>query len=231
MQRRTGGEQRRRLHLTGEHARRRPRRPFFLQICRNRLTLRTNFAVKAVLGLNHADMGAISQRLAGICQRVHDRIARRRWILQRQIFARCALLPNRRCRDHNIAAAHSRIHAAAGTHTDKCICAALDQFFQRNRRRRPADARRAHRHAFAVQMSRIHMKFPIVRDFLRIVQKLRNDRAAPRIAGQNDIPPDILGSTLQVHLFSVDEHVTSLLPFRPHGRCGEYSFPPCCAES
>ena len=162
MQRRTGGEQRRRLHLTGEHARCRPCRPFFLQICRNRLTLRTNFAVKAVLGLNHADMGSISQRLAGICQRVHDRIARRRRILQRQIFARCALLPNRRCRDHNIAAAHSRIHAAAGTHTDKCICAALDQFFQRNRRRRPADARRAHRHAFTVQMSRIHMKFSIV---------------------------------------------------------------------
>ena len=84
--------ERRRFHLARERARSLPGLPFCGELVRDRHQRRADLAVKAVLGLDHADMVRIAELFCGLLEREHDVEVCRRRELDGQVFAACALL-------------------------------------------------------------------------------------------------------------------------------------------
>ena len=197
------------LHLAGERACRLPCLPLGGQLVRDWHLRGTDFAVKAVLGLDYARVIREAERLRRLMQRGNNRKIRDCRELDGEVLAARALLPDGAGGNDDIAALYLVHNAAGRADTDERVRAALDQLLHGDGSRRTADAGRAYRNRNAAQRACPQGVLTVVRDLLRVIEILRDLLAPRRVTGQNDVPPDIALGDLNVHLSAVYQHTIS----------------------
>jgi hypothetical protein len=80
------------------------------------------------------------------------------------------------------------------------MAAALDELFNGDCRRRPADSRGTDADGDSVQAARVGHVLAISRDVPRIVEQFRDFRDSAGVARHNDVFADIVGGDMQVIL-------------------------------
>ena len=120
--------------------------------------------------------------------------------------------------DHDIAALYLRLHSAARSDPDKCICSAAVQFFHCDRSRRTANPRGCHTDLFSIHSSGICNEFPIISDQDRII-KIFCDLCTPLGVSRHDhVSPHFsfchLYMVLPAGIFRIILHPVSSSPFQ-----------------
>ena len=123
----------RRFHLRCQTAHPLPGFPFILQLIAHRHQFRRMLSVKGILALNNPGMIRHLQgfrcRNKGCC---HTKIRHCR-VFNRRIFFAGALHTDCSRGNNDVTAFHIRLHAAAGSDSDKGICTTAIQLFHGNR--------------------------------------------------------------------------------------------------
>ena len=187
-----------RLHLGSEAPAAQPGLPALLQLVSGGHALGLMLAVVAVLALHHPDVvppAALPRRL---CQRAyHGEIGHRREFDGR-VFPPGALGAHGAGGDHQIAPFHLELHAPAGTHPQKGVGPALIELLHGNGGRGAADPGGGDAHPHPVEGAGIGGEFPVLRRQDRGVKAGGDLFTAPRVAGQDDVPPHLAGAKLQM---------------------------------
>ena len=176
---------------------------------------------------------AVAEFRRRLRQRRYHLIVSRRRVALGQIFARSALATHRRRSYAEVAARNVELYAAACAYAQKRVCAALYQLLSRDRRRRPADTRRANRYLFAAERACIQIILAVLRYLHSVFQQRRYLRHSAGVAGEDNVPADLARLCAYVKLPSIIEAIfqpsSVVSAFSVSSLSSEFSFFSSCS--
>ena len=146
-------------------------------------------------------MQRIAQRPGGLRQRVGNVPIRHGGELDRGILQTGVLKANSAGSHHDIPGLHIQINTAAGAGADKRVRAALMQLLHGNGGGGTANTGGAGRDLLSQQRAGPDIVFPVIGHLMRVLKQCGNGRHPARVAGQNAVTADVLGSAADMELF------------------------------
>ena len=127
------------------------------------------------------------------------------------ILSGCAIFPDRRGSDGQVAGFDFLLKRTGGPDPDEGIGADLDQLLQRDRRRRAADPGRGNRDLDPFESSGEGSELSFKSNFAGVVKVAGYLLRSSRVAREENIPPDITRRQIDVILFFSHEYLPPII--------------------